>query len=494
MPTLVIHGASALYTCDDTHRVLRDAWLVADGPRIVALGEGPCPVTAADEVIDAAGCIVLPGFVNLHHHFFQSITRAVPFAQRTHSLDWLHRLYPLWLELSLDGMYWACRAAAAELLLTGATTSADHSYFMPVHENDFAAAEALAAADAGLRLHLVRGSTVTIEGDLEDRLRPLLGNRMAALLDAEERVIPLAQAAVKAHHDPSRFSMLRVDIGPTGITYAKPALMKAYADVARDAGIGLHTHFHPRGDERRRALELVGMTPLDFLREAGWIREGTWMAHCTELNDAEMRAFADAGVGVSHCPRTVIRLGYSVTRISAMRAAGIRVGFGVDGAASNDSGSVISDIRLGLMLHRVNAPPDVEPEVAWMTPYDALLMATRNGAAALRRDDIGALAPGMAADVAMFRLDTVPLSGGLADPLGGLFMAGADARTEATIVNGRVRVRHGQLVDGSEAKVAAEANRCAAEQMAAAGRATGIDFARYPASAAEARIAMKVPA
>jgi cytosine/adenosine deaminase-related metal-dependent hydrolase len=190
----------------------------------------------------------------------------------------------------------------------------------------------------------------------------------------------------------------------------------------------------------------------------------------------------------------VIRLGYSVTRISAMRAAGIRVGFGVDGAASNDSGSVISDIRLGLMLHRVNTPAAVEPELAWMTPYDALLMATRNGAAALRRDDIGALAPGMAADVAMFRLDTVPLSGGLADPLGGLFMAGADARTEATIVNGRIRVRHGQLVDGSEAKVAAEANRCAAEQMAAASRATGIDFARYPASAAEARRALKVPA
>jgi len=493
MPTLIIHSAAALYTCDATDRVLRDAYLIAEGPEVLAVGEGPCPVMQADQVIDASGCVVLPGFINLHHHFFQSITRAVPFAQRTHSLDWLHRLYPLWLELSLEGMYWSSRAAASELLLTGATTSADHSYFMPVQENDFAEAETRAAADAGLRLHLVRGSTVTIEGDLESKLRPLLGNRMAALLDAEERVIPLARHAIKAHHDASRFSMLRVDLGPTGITYAKPRLMRAYADLAREAGVGLHTHFHPREDERRRALEMVGMEPLDFLRASGWIRERTWMAHCSGLNDAEIAAFAEAGVGVAHCPRTLIRLGYPLTRISAMRAAGVRVGFGVDGAASNDCGSAISDIRLGLLLHRLNTPLSVDAEEAWMTPYDALLMATRTAAAVLGRDDIGALAPGMAADITMFRLDGVPLSGGLADPLGGLFMAGADGRSEATIVNGHLRVRHGHLVDVDEAHVAAEANRCAAVQREAAGRATGIDFARYPASGAEARRALKVP-
>lgn len=491
MMSLLIKNALALYTCDANDRVYRNAYVLTENNRIRAIGEGECPLPA-DRVIDASGCVVLPGFINLHHHFFQSVTRAVPFAQRTKSMDWLHRMYPLWLELEPDDMYWASIAAAGELLLTGATTCADLSYLMPALGNVYADAQVRAVRELGLRFHLVRGSTVTIEGELEERLRPLLGNRIGALVDPEDQVIPQAKDALRRFHDPSEFSMLRVDLGPTGVTYAKPKMMRAYADLARDAGCGLHTHYHPRQEERDRSQALTGFEAMEFLRQSGWVGERTWFAHCTGLNDAEIATFANAGIGIAHCPRTVVRLGYHVTRISAMRRAGVAIGMGVDGSSSNDTGSMISDMRLGLLLHRVNVPLDEDVDESWMTPYDMLLMATRNGARILGRSDIGSLEVGKAADIAGFNVMTLPHAGGLADPLGGLLMTGADARARFVVVDGKPRVEDGRLVGVAEERLAAEINRAADRMLDAAQRNTGIDFRRYPRSAAEAATALRL--
>jgi 8-oxoguanine deaminase len=480
MATLLLRNIGWLYTCDAGERVLRNAWLLAKDGRVVDIGKEPCPHAGADAVEDLAGCIVLPGLISLHHHFFQSLTRAIPQSQRARSLDWLFGMYPVWSGISPQDMRWGSLAAASEMLLTGGTTCADHSYYLPGKAGEMVEAQVDAAAQAGLRLHLVRGCMPTIEGDLAERLGPLLGGRLAGMLDDPKALFGRIEADIARYHDASPGSMLRVDLGPTGVTYAQPALMRQLADVAHAHGLGLHTHFHPRQFERDACLRNTGRDTISFLRDSGWLTPRAWYAHCPELSDAEMAAFADAGCGVAHCPRTVVRLGYSLTRISAMRQRGVRVGIGIDGAASNDDGSMLGDLRLALLLHRTGAAPEIDPEEEWLTPYDALLMATRVGAQVLGRDDIGRLEAGKCADIAAFDLRKAAYSGALTDPLGGLLMCGSDATAALTVVNGKIVVRGGKLLTASEGEIATETNRVASRLLDEAQGLTGIDFRAYP--------------
>ncbi len=310
------------------------------------------------------------------------------------------------------------------------------------------------------------------------------------MMDDDDDLLARIERDLKRHHDNGEGAMVRLALGPTGVTYARPHYMRAFADLGEAYGCGLHTHFLPRQAERRRSLDLTGLSPLDFLRQSGWVRPGTWFAHSPELNDDEIAAFADEGCGVAHCPRTVIRLGYPATRITAMRRRGMTVGVGVDGSASNDGGSMLSDLRLALMLHRVNSAPDVEPSRDWLTPYDGLLMATRDGAALLGRTDIGQLAPGKMADIAAFDLRRVAYAGGLADPLGGLLMAGSDSNAALTMVNGKVVVRDGKLVHLDEARLVSRTNAAAQRMLEQAEARTGMRFRDYPgATRSPARVA-----
>ncbi|MSQ54552.1 MAG: 8-oxoguanine deaminase [Betaproteobacteria bacterium] len=478
MSSLLLRNIGWLYACDDRDTLIENAYVhVVDG-RVAALGREPCPVPSAERSIDLRGCIVVPGLVNVHHHFFQSVTRAIPMTQRADVFGWLFGLYPLWAELDEDALQAATAAACAELLLSGATTSADHSYLMPADAGDLAAAQIETARELGIRLHLVRGCLPTMEADLADRLRPLMQDRLDRIIDDEDTVLASMRGTLSRFQDGSRYSMTRIDLGPTTSTYRKPVLMGRVAALANEFGAGLHTHYQPRPVEYDMAKSLLGTTPLGFLRDSGWLRPRTWFAHCTELSDEEIDAFADAGCGVSHCPRTAVRLGYKVPRITRMRQRGVTVGIGVDGAASNDSGSMLGEVRLAHLLHRLNAGAETVPERDWLTPYDTLLMATRNGARILGRDDIGSLAPGMAADIAAFDLRRAAYVGAVADPLGGLVLAGSDASAALTVVNGRIVVENGRLTSADEAAIVVRGNRAAERLLSAAERRTGLAFRR----------------
>jgi cytosine/adenosine deaminase-related metal-dependent hydrolase len=377
--------------------------------------------------------------------------------------------------MEADDLRVAVRNAAAELVLTGATTSADHAFLLGGVGNALADIEIAAAQDIGIRLHLARSCLPTIDGPVGANLRRSMGDRVSRLVAPEDELVTQCRKDVERWHDPSRGAMVRLALGPSNLPYTRPGIMKHFGDIAAATGCGLHAHYHPRESERAFCRQSQGCEPIEFLDQAGWLRPGAWFAHCTELDDTEISTFAKHGVGVAHCPRTVLRLGYQIPRIAAMRAAGVGVSFGVDGAASNDGGSFVSDLRLGLLLHR-SRDREPENESVWMDPYDALLMATRDAAALLGRDDIGRLKTGLCADIAVFALSGVEFGGALNDPLGGFLMSGVGPRAHATIINGRIVVRGGRLQTADETQVATDTSDCSAALLQRTAARYGTDY------------------
>lgn len=478
MPRLLLRHAEAIHTCDDARRVIGDGYLLIENGRIAALGPEPAPVMVVDEEISMAGCLVTPGLVNIHHHLFQTLTRAVPLANRASILDWLYVLYPVWAEIDADAYYWAALANSCELLTSGCTTNADFAYLMPEQDGEMAAEEIRGVREAGMRFVLTRGGIPTVEADLESRLRPLMGAQLDRILDREETLFPALEKTIARYHDTADGSMLQVAIGPTSVTYLRPKFMRRFADLARANACGLHVHFDPRPDERD-IMRARGGKPIEFLRDAGWLWERTWFAHSTLLNSEEMAAIAGAGASIAHCPHCIIRLGKKAARLGHWRAHGINVGIGVDGPASSDTSNMLNEMRLAMMLHRVGGYEDGEPADQWLTPADVLWMATRGGARALGRDDIGQLTPGKAADVAAFPLKRLSMAGAVLDTLAALLMAGSDPYATLTIVNGRIRVRDGHMVDVDEMRAFEGANTAARRLLDAAQKRTGFDFARH---------------
>ncbi|MGQ0656307.1 MAG: amidohydrolase family protein [Betaproteobacteria bacterium] len=438
--------------------VLRNARWIWTGARLlerahVSIVDGriesvqAAPIDAAAELSpDLDGCLLMPGLISLHHHFFQHVTRAWPGLHRAPSEGWLGGMYPVWGRMEAADIAAAARAAAAELLLSGTTTSVDHAFLLRASGDERLAAQIEAVRALGLRQHIVRSGL------------PSLPARFSALLDAEGPLLEQCRADVSRWHDPARGAMLRLDLGPSNVPYDKPALMRALADLAAEHGCGLHVHFHPRRAERELSRRLSGAEPIDFLDAAGWLRPGTWFAHCTELDDRDIARMAERGVGIAHCPRTVLRLGYRVPALHRWRASGVRVAFGADGGASNDAGAFLADVRLALLLHRAGTAGNADPQRDWLEPADALAMATREAAAILRRPELGSLEAGACADLAAFDLRGVDVAGALNDPLAGFLLAGSATRAKLTMVNGVVRVLDGKLVGADEHAIAAECN------------------------------------
>ena len=465
---IALRHIDRLYPGPEQAARVDDAMLLIDGQHIVHVGsEQPnLPESwSADprpyREIDLSGCIVTPGLVNTHHHFYQHLTRAVPGATSSAPLDWLFACYPLWAELDPEMLYAATMAAASELLLSGCTTAADCAYLLPQDDGALAASLMRGVRDTGIRFHFHRGCMPTLEGDLETRLTAVMGDRVAHILDEDEdRLFQRLEHAISQYHDPAPGSMCRMALGPTGVTYTRPGLMSRLADLARESGCGLHTHFHPRPDEDAKAAP---RNTIDFLADSGWLRPGTWLAHGTRLTPEYIAILSDHGVGVAHCPRTILRLGFGIPPIVAFRKAGLRLGLGVDGAASNDQGNLLSDLRLAAVLHRT-----VESPENWLSPAAALAIATTGGAETLDRSDIGRIETGMVADIAAFRTDRLDSAGAVSDPLGGLIFAGTDPRAWMTIVHGRIRVEAQRLVDLDEQAIADDLNRNASRMLARA--------------------------
>ena len=443
-PTLLILNAEVIVTmdatADDARRELRGASLLVRGPQIEAIwpaGQMP-PGTTADEVINAAGHAVLPGLVNTHHHMYQSLTRAIPAAQDAELFGWLKTLYPIWAGLTPEMVQVSTQLAMAELLLSGCTTSSDHLYIYP---NGVRLDDSIeAAAQIGMRFHAARGSMSV--GESAGGLPP------DHLVEREPDILADTQRLIETHHDQGRYAMLRVVAAPCSPFSVSRGLMRDSAALARSLGTRLHTHLAENDHDIAYSQAQFGMSPTDYAESVGWLGDDVWHAHCVKLDPAGIARFAATGTGVAHCPCSNMRLASGIAPVRSMLDAGVPVGLGVDGSASNDGAHLLGEARTAMLLARVGKslePFGCDAGPREMTARDMLAVATRGGARVLGRDDIGHLAPGMAADLALFDLRSLGFAGGAVhDPVAALLLC-APAQAAYTVVNGRVVVREGQL-------------------------------------------------
>jgi len=427
MSTLLIKHADLLVTMAAARRQIPDGGVFARDNAILQVGPTADLPTTADRVIDARGMIVLPGLVNTHHHLYQTLTRCV--AQDSVLFDWLTTLYPIWEGLTPEAVYVSAKVGLAELMLSGCTTSSDHLYIYPngARIDD----EIQAAVELGIRFHATRGSMSL--GQSQGGLPP------DSVVEDEEFILRESRRAIEAHHQAARFGMVRIALAPCSPFSVTADLMRESAALARSYGVRLHTHLAETMDEERFCLEKFGARPVDYVESLGWTGPDVWHAHCVCLNQNEIALFARTGSGVAHCPNSNMRLASGIAPIRAMRDAGVRVGLGVDGSASNDSGHLLTEARQAMLLQRVGGNP------AALGAVEALEIATLGGAAVLGRDDIGALAPGMAADFIGYRLERLDFAGALHDPLAALVFC-TPQKVDLSVINGQVRVQDGHIV------------------------------------------------
>jgi len=454
MPNLLIKNARCIATFDHADpalgRELRDASLFIVDGRIAFVGptaDLPPEAHTADEVIDARRHLVTPGLINTHHHMFQSLTRAIPAVQNAELFGWLRGLYPLWAGLTPEMVQVSTQVAMAELLMSGCTTSSDHLYIYP---NGVRLDDSIEAAQAiGMRFTASRGSMSV--GQSQGGLPP---DRM---VEREDFILKDTQRLIEQHHDASHGAMVNVAVAPCSPFSVSQDLMRESALLARSLKARLHTHLAENDHDLAYSREKFNCTPTQYAQDLGWLGPDVWHAHCVKLDDEGISLFAATRTGVAHCPCSNMRLASGIAPIRRMLDAGVPVGLGVDGSASNDAAHMVNEARQALLLARVGRamqPPeqrdgktffgcDLGP--AEMTARDALNIATRGGAQVLGRSDIGHLAVGMCADLALFDLDTLGFAGGAVHDAVGSLLLCASPQADYTLVNGRVVVRNGQL-------------------------------------------------
>jgi 8-oxoguanine deaminase len=445
MATLLVRDAAHVETFDDADTVLRDASIFVRDGAIEALGPAADLPREADRVVDARGCIVIPGLVNTHHHFYQTLTRAVPGTQDVELFDWLVTLYPIWARLSPAALRSATAVACAELLLSGCTTASDHTYLWP---NGCRVDDEIAVArEIGLRFHVSRGSMSV--GRSQGGLPP------DSVVEDEAAILADTQRAIETFHDAARFAMTRVVVAPCSPFSVSPDLMRESIALARSYGVHAHTHLAETLDEERYCIERFGCRPVELAEQLGWLGADVWHAHVVHPSAAEVGVLGATHTGVAHCPTSNMRLGSGIAPVRALAEAGARVGLGVDGSASNDGSHLLDEVRHAMLLQRVAGGAKAAGA------REMLRLATRGGAAVLGRDDIGYLAPGMAADLAGVRLDALALAGGAVhDPLAALVFC-RPGGVDFTIVNGTPLVEHGAFTTLDVERVVAQHNELA---------------------------------
>ena len=444
--TLLIRAASALLS--PTER-LDGAWLLCREGVIEQVGSGPVP--ASDEVLDLRNCVMTAGLVNTHDHMYQWATRG--YAYDSGLFGWLKLLYPIWAEMDAEVVRAAARAAIGRLLLAGCTLTTDHHYIFPAGRPGIFEALVDAATDLGIRFHPCRGSMSL--GESRGGLPP------DSLVEDEDAILAETERLAARYHDPGPGSMLRIAVAPCSPFSVTPRLMEESAQLARRLGLHLHTHLAETLDEERFCLEKFGHRPLDLLETWGWLGDDVWLAHGVHFSDSEVRRLGDSRTGIAHCPSSNMRLGAGACRPLDLVHAGARVGLGVDGCASSEDYDLLRQAHQALLMARLRAAVLGSLEgAAAMAPADAWDLLTRGGASVLGRADVGTLAPGMGADVALYRLDDLGRAG-IEDPLVALVLA-PPARAQAVVVNGRVVVREGHLVNADEEELAREVARAGA--------------------------------
>ena len=426
---VLLRGAVVLATMDDARREIADGAVIVAGNVIEAVGTtAQLAPQAVDETIDLAGHVVLPGMVNTHHHFYQTLTRALPGAQDAELFGWLRALYPVWQGLTPEMARVSALTAMAELILSGCTTSSDHLYLFP---NGVRLDDTIEAArEIGMRFHATRGAMSL--GESAGGLPP------DALVEDEAAILRDMRRVVESHHDATRYAMTRVALAPCSPFSVTRDLMREAAAMARSCGVRLHTHLAENDNDVAFTREKFNCTPAEYCEQLGWLGDDVWHAHCVKLDAPGIAAFAHTHTGVAHCPSSNMRLASGIAPVARMRAAGVQVGLGVDGSASNDGSHMLAEARQAMLLQRVGH------EAGTIGARAVLEIATRGGAAVLGRDDIGVIEPGRAADIVAFRVDRIGFAGALHDPLAALvFCAPADCAF--AMIDGRVVVRGGEL-------------------------------------------------
>jgi cytosine/adenosine deaminase-related metal-dependent hydrolase len=426
--TLLIKNARVLVTMDEQRREIDNGAIYVRDNVIEQVGATSDLPATADEVIDAAGHVVTPGLVNTHHHMYQSLTRVIPAAQDGELFNWLTNLYPIWANLNAEMVHVSTLTAMSELILSGCTTSSDHLYIYP---NGCKLDDSIeAAAKIGMRFHAARGSMSV--GQSKGGLPP------DRVVEDEKAILKDTQRLIESYHDAGRHAMQRIVVAPCSPFSVSRDLMKEAATLARSYGVSLHTHLAENTNDIAYSREKFNMTPAEYAEDCGWVGHDVWHAHCVQLDDAGVYMFARTGTGVAHCPCSNMRLASGIAPVRKMVDAGVPVGLGVDGSASNDGAHMLGEVRQAMLLQRVGFGPDA------MTARQALELATLGGAKVLNRDDIGALKPGMSADIVMFKLDQVGFAGALHDPVAALVFC-TPANVSYSIINGRVVVKDGLL-------------------------------------------------
>ncbi len=429
--TLLLKNADVLCTMSElgeNESEIKGGGLFARNGIIEAVGESSSLPQIADTIIDMKGHVVIPGMVNTHHHLFQNLTRAVPAAQNSELFGWLKTLYPIWSNIGPEHVYWSTALGLAELALSGCTTSSDHLYIYP---NGAKLDDSLSAAsDIGVRFHGTRGSMSI--GESQGGLPP------DSLTEKESFVLSESQRLIETYNDSSRYAMQRIALAPCSPFSVSIDLMRESAAMARSYGVGLHTHLAENAEDIEYGLQQFGMRPGEYVEAVGWTGDDVWHAHCVQLNSEEINLFAKTGTGIAHCPCSNMRLASGIAPVRQMLDTGVKVGLGVDGSASNDSGNMLNEARQTMLLQRVNS------KASTMTARETLRVATKGGASVLNRDDIGMLVPGYAADITAFKRDNIDFSGSDWDPVASLVFC-SPSKANYTIINGKIVVNEGQL-------------------------------------------------
>ena len=450
MSTLLVKNISTLITNDPALGDIKDGAIYAENNGIKQVGRTENLPQTADKVIDASDKLVCPGFVNTHHHFYQTLTRAVPGAMDEKLFDWLVRLYPIWGELDPEATYVSSQIAMAELILTGCTTASDHMYLWP--NGALLDDQIRAANEIGMRFHAVRGSMTL--GRSQGGLPP---DHVVQTLD---EILKDSQRVIEKYHDNSRYAMTRVVLAPCSPFSVDKNILVESAKLARSyKGVLLHSHVAETKDEETFTMQYTGLRPARYMEELGWVGPDVWWAHCIWLSPDEVKMMAETGTGVAHCPSSNMRLGSGIAPIREMIDAGVKVGLGVDGSASNDSSHMIAEGRMAMLLQRVAKGADA------LTIRETLMLETTGGASVLGRDDIGVLKPGMAADFIGISLNTVSFAGGAChDPLAAIFLC-TPPQVDFSVINGRQVVEDGKLLTVDLEKLIARHNEIAVKMV-----------------------------
>ncbi|MGE5249457.1 MAG: 8-oxoguanine deaminase [Bacteroidota bacterium] len=460
MRTLLIKNAYVA-TMDDHQREIREGGLFIRGGFIEQVGPAAELPAGADEVLDLKGHIILPGLVNTHHHFYQTLTRAVPAAQDANLFNWLTTLYPIWARMRPDDIFTSTQTALAELALSGCTTASDHLYLFP--NGSRLDDEIHAAREVGVRLQASRGSMSL--GQSQGGLPP------DSVVDSEESILKDSQRVIEKYHDAKPGALTQIVLAPCSPFSVTGELMKQSAKLARHYGVHLHTHLAETEDEEQFCLQKFGHRPVGYMEEVGWIGKDVWFAHAVWVNRQEIDLFARHNCGVAHCPTSNMRLASGIAPVKEYRAAGVNVGLGVDGSASNDGSHLLAEVRQAMLLSRVREgitgfSLSRDPNRKLMTAREALWLGTRGGAAVLGREDIGSLEPGKCADFFAIRLDRLDYAGaGGHDPVAAVVFC-QPGRVDYTVVGGSFIVREGQVCTLDEGRLIEKHNTAAKRLLA----------------------------